>query len=304
MALASSLKPQAFLKPDVLQQVVRLDLKAKFLVEGFLSGLHASPFKGFSVEFSEHRRYVPGDDVRTIDWKLFARTNRYYVKQFQAETNVQAMLLVDASASMGYAGRTGGSVTKLEYATYLSAALAVLMIRQQDPVGAVTFGRGVRAWIKPKTTRRHLLRILKCLTETRPEGETGVADILHEAARRLDRRGLVIIMSDLLDDPDRVLDGLRHLRYRGHDVIVFHVLDADETRFPFDGLCTFQDLETGRELTADGPSLRAAYLDALNAFIETYRREMTREHIDYILMDTATQFDKALLAYLVRRAGR
>ncbi|MBI3828567.1 MAG: DUF58 domain-containing protein [Planctomycetes bacterium] len=301
----STLAPEAYLHPDIIRQVQGFDLKAKFVMEGFLAGLHKSPFKGFSVEFSEHRKYVSGDDIRSIDWKVWSRTNRYYVKQYEAETNLTGHLLVDLSASMGYAGKPGG-LTKLEYATYLAGAMSYLMIGQQDPVGLVTFDDKVRKYLKPKSKPSHLLSMLRVLAEAKPSGTTDLSTCLHQIAEMIPHRGLVMVFSDLLEDAEaRVLDALAHLRFRGHEVIVFQIFDAAEARFPFDELTRFEDLEGAAEsVTAEPAAIRAAYLSEVNAFLGRYRTECVKRRIDFVNVDTATSFDKALLAYLQRRCGK
>ncbi len=294
------MQPEEYLRPEVIRQVARLDLKAKFLVEGFLAGLHSSPFKGFSVEFSEHRRYVPGDDVRSIDWRVYGRTNRYYVKQYAAETNMECHLLVDCSGSMGY----GDSVTKLQYATYVAAALSYIMVRQQDPVGLVTFDTSLRSVMKPRAKRSHMVSILRHLNEIRPSGTSHVAASLHLIAEMIRHRGLVVLFSDLIDDEEAVIDAFRHLRYRGHDVIVFQVLDDRELRLPFDRYARFIDVETGAELPADPDAVRDGYRREIQRFIRGYREACESENIDFLQVDTATSFDRALTAYLIKRAGR
>jgi uncharacterized protein (DUF58 family) len=300
------LAPEAYLRPDIIQQVQRFDLKAKFLLEGFLSGLHSSPFKGFSVEFSEHRKYVRGDDVRTIDWKLWSRTNRYYVKQYEAETNIDGHLVVDVSASMGYAGTAGG-ISKLQYATYLAAAMAYLMIQQQDPVGLVTCSDQIRSLLKPRCRTSHLYSILKLLAETTPAGKTHLAENLHRLAGMIAHRGMVMIFSDLLDDAgeDKVIEALAHLRHQGHDVIVFQVFDAAEVQFPFTELMRFEDIEGVQSpVTADPPAIRRAYLREMEAFRQRYKTECLKRRIDFVPVDTSTSFDKPLLAYLQKRCGK
>ncbi|MFO7900652.1 MAG: DUF58 domain-containing protein [Planctomycetota bacterium] len=292
---------EQYLKPDVLAKVARFDLKAKFLIEGFFSGLHRSPFKGFSAEFSDHRKYVPGDDIKDLDWKVYARTNKYYIKQFEAETNMECYLVVDASASMGY-GTTG--LTKLEYATYLAGALAFLVISQQDSVGLITFDDAIRALVDPKSKRKHIIRILKLLNDTQPGRQSKVSDLLHQAAGGIDHRGLVVVLSDLLDEPDDVVEALGHLRFDGHDVIVFQILDAAEAHFPFTETRRFEDVESGEKITADAGSIKAGYLQALSEFIETYRSELYKRRIDFFPMDTSMSFDRALMAYLMKRSGR
>jgi uncharacterized protein (DUF58 family) len=300
----ASLAPEAYLRPEVIRQIQRFDLKARFVMEGFLSGLHSSPFKGFSVEFSEHRRYVPGDDIRTVDWKVWSRTNRYYVKQYEAETNMTGHLLVDVSASMGYAGTKGG-ISKLEYATYLAGAMAYLMIHQQDPVGLITFDREIVDCVRPKSKPSHLLSILRVLSNAKPRRTTGLGTCLHRAAEMIPHRGLVVLLSDLLTNEDEVLDAFAHLRYRGHDVVVFQILDAAEATFPFDQLTRFEDIEgVDSTVITEPASIRDQYLGALERFLERYRSECLRQRIDFVSVDTATGFDKALLAYLQRRYGR
>ena len=299
----SSLAPESYLKPEIIRQVQRFDLKAKFVMEGFLSGLHGSPFKGFSVEFSEHRKYVRGDDVRTIDFKLWSRTNRYYVKQYEAETNLTGTLVVDVSASMGYASQPS-LLTKLEYATYLAGAMAYLMVHQQDPVGLITCGEKIANYLKPKSKPSHLLSILKVLAATQPAGKTRLAENLHQIAEMIDHRGMVFIFSDLLDEAGdaRVLDGLSHLRYRGHDVILFQIFDAAEANFPFSELTRFEDIEDPRNaLVADPLALRPAYIAALKDFLQHYKDECVKRHIDFVPIDTSATFDKALMAYLQLR---
>jgi uncharacterized protein (DUF58 family) len=300
-----TLAPESYLRPDVIQQVQRFDLKAKFLIEGFLSGLHSSPYKGFSVEFSEHRKYVRGDDVRTIDWKLWSRTNRYYVKQYEAETNLTGTLVVDVSASMGYKG-PGQSITKLQYATYLAGALAYMMLHQQDPIGLATCDTKVREYLPARSTTSHLYTILRHLSECTPSGPTRFADALHRVAEMVTHRGMIILFSDLFDDggEQKMLDALAHLRYRGHDVILFHVLDAAEAKFPFSELTRFEDVEgTGQSTIADPQSIRAGYLKELERFRSFFKEECTRRRIDFVPVDTSVPFDKPLLAYLQKRCG-
>ncbi|MBM4076872.1 MAG: DUF58 domain-containing protein, partial [Planctomycetes bacterium] len=230
---------EQYLKPSVIRNVARLDLRARFIVEGFLSGLHSSPFQGFSVEFSEHRRYAQGDDPNDIDWLVFAKTDRFYVKKFQAETNISGYILMDLSESMSYTFRQ--ELTKFDYCTCLAAALAYLMIRQQDPVGLMTFDTKLQACLPARSKRTQLGNMLALLSKARPTGETDVAGNIRRAISMLRHRSLVMLLSDLLCDPKPVLDSLHHLRHAGHDVIIFHVLDEAEVQFPFDGLTEFED---------------------------------------------------------------
>lgn len=294
---------EKYLLPAVLQKVARLDLKAKFLVEGFFAGMHESPYKGFSVEFSDHRKYTHGDELRQIDWKVYGRTDRYYVKRFQAETNMECHIILDKSASMDYEPRTVPDrfMTKFEYSIALSAALGYLMILQQDAVGLITFDSEVRDYVKPGSKRSHLGNILSLLANTKPSKKTDVAGSLHQAAGMFKKRGLVVILSDLLEDPEKLDDALAHLRYRGHDCIIFHILDAAEANFPFEGPMMFYDPETSGRLKVDADAVRADYLAAISAFVEGLRRRCTNRGIDYVQLDTSVAFDAALTSFLVNR---
>jgi len=293
---------QKYLKPEVARQIKRLDLRAQFIVKGFLHGLHASPFHGFSVEFSEHRRYVPGDDPMDIDWLVYAKTDRYYVKKFEAETNITGYLVVDASRSMGYTYRQ--EMTKFDYAICLAAALCYLMIQQQDPVGLWVFDEKIRHSLPPKSRRNHLGTVLSILAKLEPSGETNIAQCLAQIAAFLRRASLIMIFSDLLADPEPVIHGLHRLKHRGHDVIVFHILDEAEVYFPFKGLVELEEPESGQKLEVDAAAYRADYLEALNKFREKYRQECFRAGIDYLPLDTSMAFDKALFEYLMRRKAR
>lgn len=297
-----SKKAEQYLRPDVIRQVARLDLRAKFIVEGFLSGLHASPFHGFSVEFSEHRKYVPGDDLKDLDWNVFAKTDRYYVKKFEAETNMTGYLVMDLSGSMGYTYRQ--EMTKFDYAICLAAALAYLMIYQQDPVGLVTFDTTLKASLPPRSKRTQLGTMLALLSGLRPSGKTDVAQGLHQLAGLMRSKSLVMLFSDLLTDPDPVMKGLHHLRHRGHEIIIFHILDEAEVHFPFNGVIEFVDVEEAQTLTLDARGMRQDYLTTLKEFQEFYRQECAKANIDYVAIDTSVSFDKALLEYLVQRQKR
>jgi uncharacterized protein (DUF58 family) len=294
--------PEKYLRPEVIRQVARLDLRAKFIVEGFLSGLHASPFHGFSVEFSEHRKYVPGDDPKDLDWNVFAKTERYYVKKFQAETNVTGYLAMDLSASMAYTYRQ--ELTKFEYAICLAAALGYLMIHQQDPVGLVTFDTQIRTSLPPRSKRTQLGTMLSVLANLKPAGTTDVANGLHQLASMARGKSLIMVFSDLLTEPAPVLQSLHHLRHRGHEVILFHILDEAEVHFPFEGLVEFEDVESPERLTLDARGMRGDYLQAVRAFREAYKEECARANIDFVAMDTSVSFDKALMEYLVQRQRR
>jgi uncharacterized protein (DUF58 family) len=293
---------EKYLQPKVIRQVARLDLRAKFIVEGFLAGLHASPFQGFSVEFSEHRKYVPGDDLKDLDWNVYAKTDKYYLKKFQAETNVTGYLVMDLSASMAWTHRQ--ELTKFEYAICLAAALGYLMIHQQDPVGLVTFDTSIRTSLPPRSKRTQLGTILSVLSNLKPAGETAVAAALHQLAAMIRGKSLVMIFSDLLTDPEPVLHSLHHLRHRGNEIILFHILDEAEVHFPFDGLIEFEDVESPDRLVLDAKGMRGDYLQAVHEFQEHYRRECAKANIDYVPIDTSISFDRALLEYLVQRQRR
>lgn len=293
---------EQYLKPEVIRTVSRLDLRARFIVEGFLSGLHASPFHGFSVEFSEHRRYAQGDDLKDIDWLVFAKTDRYYVKKYQAETNITGYLLMDLSESMAYTFRQ--QLTKFDYGICLAAALAYLMIHQQDPVGLITFDEKIRHSLPPKSKRTQLGSILAILSKLRPSGPTEIAKNLRSIAAMIKHRSLIMVFSDLLAEPKPILDTLRQLRYRGHDIIVFHILDEAEVKFPFDGLIDFREPESGETLLVDADGMKSDYLDAVTELRETFRRECFSAGIDYVPLDTSLPFDKALLEYLSQRQAR
>ena len=287
-----------FLDPAALARLGTLELKARTVVEGFLSGLHRSPFKGFSVEFAEYRQYLPGDDLSTIDWKVYARSDRHYVKKFEEETNVDCHLLLDVSASMGYGSR---GITKLGYGSMLAASLAYLMNRQRDAVGLTTFDDAITAMLPPSARPGHLRSILVTLDTLTLGKRTDVSKPLHLLADGIRKRGLVVLISDLLDEPERVIDGLRHFRFRGSDVIVFHLLDPAELTFPFERAARFRDIELGDELMAVPSVVRQQYLDALNQAVDRYKQELGSAGIDYQLIDTSTPLDFALMSYLSTR---
>ncbi|MBI3048726.1 MAG: DUF58 domain-containing protein [Acidobacteria bacterium] len=290
-----------FLDPAILARLGTLELKARTVVEGFLAGLHRSPFKGFSVEFAEYRQYLPGDDLSTIDWKVYARSDRYYVKKFEEETNVDCHLLLDISTSMGYGSR---GVTKLRYGSMLAASLAYLMNRQRDAVALTTFDEAIVTMLPPSARPSHLRSILVTLDRITLGRKTDVSKPLHLMADAIGKRGIVILVSDLLDDPAQVVEGLRHFRFRGSDVIVFHLLDPAERTFPFERAARFRDVELGDELMAVPSIVREEYLRALEGAIDGYRRELGSAGIDYQLIDTSTPLEFALMAYLSTRVKR
>ncbi|MCA8988278.1 MAG: DUF58 domain-containing protein [Planctomycetaceae bacterium] len=293
---------EQYLKPEVIRNVARLDLRARFIVEGFLSGLHASPFHGFSVEFSEHRRYSHGDDPKDLDWLVYAKTDRYFIKKYQAETNITGYLLLDLSESMGYTFRQ--QLSKFEYSVSLAAALAYMMIRQQDPVGLVTFDRNLQTILKARSRRSQLANILAVLAKAKPTGETDVAAALKRFAPMVRHKSLLMVFSDLLVDPEPVLQALRMIRYAGHDIILFHVLDEAEVSFPFTGSVLLRDPETAEEMKLDASGMRQDYLDAVAALRDQYKSEAALAGIDYVPLDTSMRFDTALIEYLSQRKAR
>jgi len=290
---------EQYLKPEVIRQIARLDLRAQFIVKGFLQGLHASPFHGFSVEFSEHRKYTAGDNPDDIDWLVYAKTDKYYIKKFEAETNLTGYLVMDLSASMAYSHEQ--DLTKFEYSICLAAALCYLMIHQNDPVGLITFGERIVDSLAPKSKRQQIGNILSMLAKLKPRDKTNIGQSINQLAAMLKHSSLVMLFSDLLADPDEVIASLRRLRHGGHDVILFHVLDQAEVNFPFEGLVELHDPETNETLEVDADAYRAEYLEEIGSFRKQYERECRQIGIDYVPLDTSMQFDRALTGYLINR---
>ena len=288
-----------YFDPAVAAKLGNLSLIARSVVEGFIAGLHRSPYHGSSLVFSEHRDYVKGDDPKHIDWRAYCRSERLYVKQYEEETNLRAYILLDASASMGYGS---GEVTKLQYASYLAASLAYLMIKQQDSVGLVAFDEDIRTFLPPRSTPAHFKRILGHLDELEPGEPTNVSRTFHNLANHLKRRGLIIIISDLFDDPMRVLRAIRHFRHRQHEVMLFHLFDHAELVFPFSGHSEFRDMETGARIQLEATAVREDYLALVEEFIDTYKRDCAESRVDYLDIDNETPYDHLLQAYLVKRA--
>lgn len=293
---------EKYLKPNVIHQIKRLDLRAQFVVKGFLHGLHASPFHGYSVQFAEHRKYTPGDEPRTIDWQVYAKTDKYYVKKFEAETTMQGYLVMDLSESMDYTFRQ--DLTKFDYAICLAAALTYLMVSQQDPVGLVTFSDRIRESLAPKSKRAQLNNVLSLLAKARPSGQTRFRESLNQLAGMLRHKSLIMVFSDLLMEDIEEIDALYRLAHSGHDVIVFHVLDEAEVSFPFTGACLFKDLESDQDLNTNADQARADYLRAVSEYREDLAKRCRNNRIDYVPLDTSVQFDKALTEYLLNRRTR
>jgi len=287
-----------FLHPEAIKRISRLDLRARYIVEGFLSGMHRSPYFGQSVEFRQHREYTWGDDLRYVDWKVWAKQDRYYVKQFEEDTNLRCVMLVDVSNSMRY-GR--GAMTKYEYGCTAAVSLAYLLLRQQDAVGCVAFDESARTMVPLRTKRNHLESIIQALDVSTPKNKTELHSILCEVAETYPRRGLVVMVSDLLVERPGLFKGLKLLRSRGHDILVLHILDDDELEFPFSGPTRFEGLESLDVVRCNPRALREGYLKALSAYLEEVRRGCARHAVDYALIRTSDPLDAALAALLSKR---
>jgi len=289
----------SFLDPKVLASISNLELRAKTAVEGFVTGLHKSPYRGFSVEFTDYRHYHPGDDIRHVDWKVYARSGEYFIKQYQDETNVRCHILLDCSASMAYGSE---SISKLEYGRTLAAALSYFMVGQRDAVGLITFDDRLREYLPARYRRGHLMLILQALARVHPGEGTDLARPISELAMGLNRRSMAIVISDLLDDEAAIVKGLQHLRFKGNDVLVFHVMDNAELTFPFERIAEFEDAENHETLAVAPQSIRKAYLQELEKFCGFYRQKCRASGIDYCLLNTAEPLDFALSSYLSKRA--
>jgi uncharacterized protein (DUF58 family) len=288
-----------YFDPEGLARVGHMELVARQVVEGFLTGRHRSPYHGFSIEYLDHRQYSPGDEIRSIDWKILARTDKYYVKLFEDETNLRAYILLDCSKSMTF---KSGELSKLDYGSYLAAALSYLMLHQNDAVGLVLFDSEVRQFLAPRARPTQFRRILELLENPTPREDTDVGEVLHHVAERIKRRGLVIVISDLIDDEARVAGGLQHFRHNHHEVLVFHVMDDAELTFPYDRLTRFKDMEGAGRVVANPKSLRNRYLARINAFIEGLKALCFERNVSYNLANTKEPYDHFLAAYLEKRA--
>ena len=288
-----------YLNPSLINKIENLSLRAKLVVEGFIIGMHKSPYHGFSVEFSEHRPYGFGDEIKYIDWKLWGKTDRFYIKQFEEETNLKCHIILDKSSSMNFGSK---NLTKFEYSKLISAAMSYLMIKQQDAVGLTTFDQRINTIIKPKSKVNHLNLLLKTLHNSNTGGETNISNLLHGLAESINKKGLIILISDLLDDEKKVMDSLRHFRYRGHEIIVFHIVDPKEKNLDYDENINFIDLENNYNIVADSRLVKDKYNKAFRDFSEFYKKECLRDKIDYNLISTSDSLDKTLLQYLIRRS--
>ena len=287
-----------YLSNDAISKLENLQIKAKKVVEGFIVGLHKSPYHGFSVEFSDHRAYGPGDEIRHIDWKLWAKTNRFFVKRYEEETNLKAHLIIDQSNSMAYSSH---NITKLEYSKILAASFSYMLIKNQDAVGMYLFDSKVKKSIMPRSTRSHLSVLLSEMEKISPQKDTNIARALHECADKTNKKGLVILISDLMDDQEEVLMGLKHFLYKGHEVIVFHILDPKEINFDFDERVRFKDLELGTDIITDPRQIKKTYQQNMQKFIHFYRKNCGKNRIDYIQISTDQPLDSALTEYFAKR---
>ena len=291
-------RKRGYIDPLIVAKLSTMLLRARFVVEGFIAGLHQSPYRGFSLEFAQHREYSPGDETKHVDWKVYGRKDRYYVKQYQEETNLKAYILLDRSASMGY-GREG--MSKLQYGSYLAASLAFLMLKQQDSVGLATFDERIKRYIPPRQSKGHLSLILEELENLVSSSRTGINCCLQELGQYTKRRGLIILISDLFDEQEEVIKALKYFRFKKHEVIVFHLLDHAELELPFTSVLWLQDMENGKRVLTHPEVIREKYKNVVKEFIETYKLSCLRSDIDYCLIDTKTPLDFALGAYLARR---
>jgi len=289
---------KGYIDPLIVAKLSTMLLRARFVVEGFIAGLHQSPYRGFSLEFAQHREYSPGDETRHVDWKVYGRKDKYFVKQYQEETNLKGYILLDRSASMGYKSK---GITKLQYGSYLAASLAFLMLRQQDSVGLATFDEKIKKYIPPRQSKGHLSLILSELEKLIPSSQTGINRSLRELGQYTKRRGLIILISDLLDEQEKVLNALKYFRFKKHEVIVFHLLDHAELELPFTNVLWLEDMENGKRVLTHPQIIREKYKNVVKEFVEMYKLSCLRSDIDYWLMDTKTPLDFALGAYLARR---
>jgi uncharacterized protein (DUF58 family) len=299
---------QQYLDPKVLSKITRLDLQARLVVEGFISGLHRSPFHGFSVEFATHREYVPGDDLKHLDWKVQAKTDRFYIKQYEEETNLKATFLLDVSESMHYGTESLGpdgkdGLTKYGYAASVAASLAFMLLQQQDAVGLAVFDDELKAYLPPSANPNHIKSFVHTIGQYEPKAKTSLEPICHALAEKISRRGLICVVSDLFTDVDGLMRGLQHFRHYDHEVMVLHVMDQDELTFPFQGNTQFLGLEDTGKLTIEPRALREGYLEAVARFCKDVKRRCIANHIDYKLVSTADHLDAALLAFLAARAA-
>lgn len=286
--------------PVTLSKIANLELRARIIVDGALSGIHKSPFKGSSIEFLEHKEYSPGDEIKHIDWRVHARSDKYYIKQFEEETNLKCYIFLDASGSMGYKS-TG--VSKSEYAATLAASLAYLLLKQSDLVGLISFSDKVLQYIPPRSRITHLHALVNVLTELKTAGKSNIGDVLKEFVEKIGRRSLLIVISDFFDDVEKIVHQLKSFQFKKNDIILFHILDSYELTFPFETITFFESMEDERRILAEPKSMKEQYLSEINRFIEQFRQTCYENQIDYLLIDTLIPLDQALIKFLTRRAA-
>jgi uncharacterized protein (DUF58 family) len=303
MNAAPAQPPLSLLDPRALAKVSHMELVARQVMDGYVQGMHRSPHVGFALDFAQHRPYVPGDDIKRIDWRVYAKADRYYIKQYEVSTNLRCHVILDASGSMAYRG-TGDAMSKFRYAQFVAACLCYLVLHQQDSAGLVTFDTKIRAYLPAKSNATHLMRLLRALDATRPSDESALAPILHEVADRVPRRGMVIVVSDLFDNAARIVEALHHLRHRRHEVLLLQIMADDELTFPFRKWSLFENLERqGHRERLDPATMRAQYLDNVNRHQKTIRDAAGRLNVSHVLLNTSRPFDQALTHYLAARVG-
>lgn len=294
----------SLLEPSTLQKISKMELVARQVMDGYVQGMHRSPHIGFALDFAQHRQYVPGDDIKRIDWRAFAKSERYYIKQYEVSTNLHAHIVLDASGSMAYRGPSD-AMSKFRYGQYLAACLAYLVLHQQDSAGLITFDNKVREFIPPRSAPSHLMRMLHALDSTKAEKESGIAPLLHEVAERITRRGMVIVISDLFDDAGPLIEALHHLRHKRHEVILLHTMANDELEFPFRRWSLFENLEMSADrMRLDPATMRAIYLQNVANHLKAIRDAASKLNISHLLLDTSKPFDDALTTYLAQRMGK
>ena len=294
----------SLLEPKQLQKISKMELVARQLMDGYMQGMHRSPHVGFALDFAQHRPYAPGDDIKRIDWRAFAKSERFYIKQYEVSTNLRAHIVLDASGSMAYHGRDD-AMSKFRYGQYLAACIAYLILHQQDSAGLITFDRSVRDYIPPRSAPAHLMRLLHALDKSRAAGESAIAPILHDVAERIPRRGMVIIVSDLFDEAPALVEALHHLRHQRHEVILLHVMAHDELEFPFRKWSSFEDLENSKDRLRLEPALiRTIYLQNVAEHLKAIREAAGKLHVSHVLLDTSRPFDDALAVYLAQRRAK
>jgi uncharacterized protein (DUF58 family) len=297
-------KPAALLEPKVLQKISKMELVARQLMDGYVQGMHRSPHVGFALDFAQHRSYVPGDDIKRIDWRVFAKSDRYYIKQYEVSTNLRAHLVLDASASMAYRG-AGDVMSKFRYAQYLAACLSYIILHQQDSAGLVTFDNKVRDFIPPRSAPSQLTRLLRALDATTAEKESAISPLLHEVAERINRRGMVIVISDFFDEAPALIEAFHHLRHKRHEVILMQVMAHDELEFPFRKWSLFENLEKADDrLRLDPAMMRAIYLENVASHLRALREATAKLRISHLLLDSSQAMDQALTTYLAQRIGK